>query len=80
MLVDALHAAAVVVGANFRFGAKEAEVIADDSAEVPAVVMVYGGCILETLDANIEFVLDDGADIGFQIGLAVPGHGGRSNC
>jgi hypothetical protein len=54
-----------------RLGAEHAEVVADDPAEIPAIGMVDAGSVLEALDADIELVVDDGADIGFQIGLAV---------
>ena len=53
-----------------------AEVVADDPTEVPAVGVVDAGRVLEALDADVELVVDDGADIGLQVGLAVPGHGG----
>src|SRR5690606_38903026 len=69
----------------FSFGTNEAKVVAEEGTEVPAIVMIDGGSVLNAGNAHVELIVDHHADIGPEIGLAVPGHCGRgesrrSNC
>jgi hypothetical protein len=63
---------------DFGLGADEPEIVAQECAEIPAVVVFDIDGIPNAGDRHIHFVVDDHAEIGTEISVAVLGYCRRS--